>query len=1004
MDDVGFITFTTEEPVTESSKWVITDGDYGEYRPQFGGGVQFNAPYWPSVTQMHIYSQSGDLIPVDFEDFYSLLDTKNTGSVKLSNNYSFYAHVTNFSITNVSYSSSDSQSIFVDLDFLNHSSPNFNLDVGTAGILENVEFHTFETQTTELIDPSATNLGGRYGAYIPERTSNTRWVISCSIDYSASMNTATPGLPYDLDVTLQLYTGSWPLFPTGGLVAETTQNLTSAGSTGKLKIETVYGNHTNQTFGYEDLFRMAVKVDYNDAFNNLDITAYSMSIFTTGSTSLGIKIPVVTFTGSVGYNNYPIATEISTIVPTYFGPNILAFNLAKDCQPTLNNYIDARKSSFLMDVDYTTDSITPVNSASLYTQSAERASTPDSNYTILRSITPRYLGSKSTSDNYNVWGNKDRGTYGKLPTIELRNAFFGYFDTLRDPYPNINDAINPNITYLIDENGNAIPPSLEGIGLFNLENTFIEGETATLSIDSGSKELKELNSDIPLLKVGKYVTPIMYTQTSSIGYSDIIPLSGSKRISRYDNNDSNSFSNYPFTVQGKVSVGVNSATNLDININPSEDHSSGSFATDSIYSASGAGLGQIEFPIDNNGPQGAGSGQPLSDSQFVSVEVTPVTSYIRESGTIEAEMKLILQKSTNGGSTWTNIPPTLEDITLTVIKGTQKIELGSVARGEDDIIRFITGRLTKNRKRKRKKYGLNSKDRRIGSESPVVNNENEIEVVIENYAIDRLLRRRNVFRTDSERDQITSLNWTFTANSGNQEFNQKDKLRWRFKGFTRGNSNVFSPNGERIECKIQNQNSLSHLFATDNQGNTPFWVYTGSAGVGNSNILDKSILVMSSSNINEAYGNEFAQGDLPYTPSTSEFFPGGNEPTGTQFDKIVNTLKLQPGDEIRFANNENYTYQILEVTPPPQNIEEGKGRLKIKLNGEVPNFIDKNFFLVRRYIENPNSILLGVPYPYSTPPSASTSAGIMFPEYPVPKLQASASLIITELIDKGVIR
>ena len=77
-----------------------------------------------------------------------------------------------------------------------------------------------------------------------------------------------------------------------------------------------------------------------------------------------------------------------------------------------------------------------------------------------------------------------------------------------------------------------------------------------------------------------------------------------------------------------------------------------------------------------------------------------------------------------------------------------------------------------------------------------------------------------------------------------------------------------------------------------NTAKAPFWVYTGSAGLGNTNILDQSILVMSSSNINESYGTTFRQGDLEYFPGQSDYFPGGVEPATTSFDRIDNTIQL----------------------------------------------------------------------------------------------------------------
>ena len=219
-------------------------------------------------------------------------------------------------------------------------------------------------------------------------------------------------------------------------------------------------------------------------------------------------------------------------------------------------------------------------------------------------------------------------------------------------------------------------------------------------------------------------------------------------------------------------------------------------------------------------------------------------------------------------------------------------------------------------------------------------------------------------------------------------------------------TNSIIPTGTNfvLPTKIKLVGSLDHLITGDNKAQFPYWVYSGSAG-GLNAIVDSSILVMSSSNMNDAYGTDFFQGEIPYIPGTSEYFPGGFEPSGSQFDSIVYPLALQAGDEIRFINNENYTYRIKEVISPKDNIEgDGEGRLKIVLDGNVPTSINKNFFLVRRYVDNANSVLLDTPFPYSNPPLESSTPGIIFPEYPVISLQASASKIITDLVGKGVIK
>ena len=139
---------------------------------------------------------------------------------------------------------------------------------------------------------------------------------------------------------------------------------------------------------------------------------------------------------------------------------------------------------------------------------------------------------------------------------------------------------------------------------------------------------------------------------------------------------------------------------------------------------------------------------------------------------------------------------------------------------------------------------------------------------------------------------------------------------------------------------------------------------------------------MSSSNFNEAYGTGFQQGDLVYVPGPSQFFPGGQEPLGTKFDNIQNNLEIKVGDEIRFVNNETYAYSIIEVTNPAENIVtdvhgQQVGQVKIKIDGEVPTSINKDFFLVRRPVPNANSVYVANNFPQAnlilpSQPSGST--------------------------------
>ena len=92
--------------------------------------------------------------------------------------------------------------------------------------------------------------------------------------------------------------------------------------------------------------------------------------------------------------------------------------------------------------------------------------------------------------------------------------------------------------------------------------------------------------------------------------------------------------------------------------------------------------------------------------------------------------------------------------------------------------------------------------------------------------------------------------------------------------------------------------------------------------------------------------------------------------TGSGFFGITNDFLLQVGDEFRFQGTETQTYKIIEVdetTTPPTFIVDRYVNLT---NTEM------DWFLVRRYIDNPANIILEV-----DKPAGGTSPGILKPQY-----------------------
>ena len=803
---------------------------------------------------------------------------------------------------------------------------------------------------------------------------------------------------------------------TGAIIRQTrlfpnSVTIPSSTSTGFIEVSGSFAeNEFSGKFQQNDIFRLRTNMEKNYA-SGVTITSHTMSLFP--STSIDVEITASTNGDPNGYGVYREPVSTNFIIPTFFGSNVLPFDKALDCQPTLNNYIDGRSNTYLMDVDYSfsTGSQLPQNFSLILSNSATKAQTPDSNYTNTGIVNSKYNGAKSTSQRLNVWTPTDTGTYGKSPTVESRNAFFAYYNSIEDYYPLVNDTLGLYLNYLIDKSGNAIPPSLEGsIFQATIQNTFQTADKVSLSLLTGSKNLQALNDEFSLVKLGVVPVPIMYSQNGGSSFSETIPISSSRRISLYDNSDDNSFNNYSFTANGTSSYSLSSVSSFEAILDPSLDITQGVSAStvtaDELPWVAADGV--ILFPNDAASP----GNNELSQNYLVSLDTKIDSTFIFRTGRVDAEFKLALEYDETGNNfsgAEVNIPPTIEDIELYVYQGAEASLLGSVAFGDDDVVRYVTGKLTRNTRRQRRKYGLNRNDRRIGSEAPVVNSNNEIEFVVEDYAVKNLLEANGY----SIKNPTYTLQWRIKANSGENRFKTSSALRWKLSAFARGDKTRFFPGAGSnlaLPTKIKMVGDKVHLYVNDNTGSAPYWTFTGSAG-GGTDIISSSVLVMSSSNINEAYGNDSFQGKLVYNPGPSQYYPAGSEPTETQFPSINYPMVLYPGDEIRFGNNENYSYRIRRVTPPQENIEgDGKARLKVELDGEVPANIDKDFFLVRRYIPNANSMLLDGQLPYisisgseTSQSFSSNSTGIAFPPFPAIGLEDSASAIIVDLTSKGII-
>jgi hypothetical protein len=801
----------------------------------------------------------------------------------------------------------------------------------------------------------------------------------------------------------------------------------------------------------------------------------------------------------------------------------------QDCNPLLNNATEPRINEWLQDVDYSVNAITPINFDQILNGSATKAAIPQSNYTQLGFVNSRYVGSSTTRTQINEYDpssivdienkfvysdeapsffiNKGKGSpLGKIPNVELNNAYIAYFNKIVDPYPQLNNKVAYYIKYLIDEGGNILDPNVSDINFSIFKDTFqlrdydnkpTRVNTAISSIEDG-KELVKLTDGLhPVHKIGAYPVPILYTQTSSIGYASEISLSGSQFYSALGlGKDFIKLGIDIFSTQSDAPTATNRTQSLDIDINqlewqpiditPVDNNASPStnFPTSSNFPTY-----VILFPTnDNNSPQSAGAGNILSDNYVVKGSFTFTTSTIpaeysgRDTPSISSYLKdyddrkpyrrtqvmqtnlVPYRKSPLSPDNVGNYIVNSEGFN---IKGVKLIITVDPGGSNENIYPSLT--IENKPQGYNSQWALSSTGFTLTPDS----------LYIEDLIIQKLLNQNNVTNVAARRNALPLIAGGWATDGGNiygyggRAVKYDWVIEFEFSNILQGtglfleaNSSIlvsqsgakhgfpfaqrpddvflFFGNNGSPNNNLQWRRTFTPTYATgvatkpilkysvtsplsensvQNTANGPFWRrYPINGNPANAFTSDE--LFMSSSILNQTYSSSFIQAKLPYNGAVSTDFPLTVEPSFIEFDPVTDFWGLQEGDEIRFENNENLTFAITSVVVDPtldkdinSNLLENKLRVKISppfeytaSNGNIiinqPTNFD--FFVVRRYKENKNFIILDQQMPYtlisgSEPVKLSSSPGLLLSQYRVDKFNTNPDLVLKDLIEKGII-
>ena len=776
--------------------------------------------------------------------------------------------------------------------------------------------------------------------------------------------------------------------------------------------------------------------------NSLIVTEYSMSF------SSSVEIPE------------------DPSIPTVFSDD-LNFDKAFDCQPLLNNYSNQRINNRLQDIDYGTNIYIPSNWQQIIEFSASRASVPELYYTSLSSTSNKYLGKTSTSNQINVWSPGDIGTYGKLPTVEVARGFLGYFNRSSDLYPVLNGHTLYNIQYLIGENGQALQPKLSDISLYNMQGTYDSyplQSRGIVSINNPDFEIiNELNGLRSFAQVTKKPVPVIYTQQSGlfpVSASVGIEMIGSEPV---DPSIEPNFSNYSVSATGftagaqasNISSQVFEApqktpqTNADPNVTASFVDGG---VTRVVYDTN-TGILTIPntdiYPSNNEG-NGNPTSQPYALNFSIGIDTTPLTYPIQSSNTNKhgnfntnsnvGDLRIKIERTTSGGPTstsFTSFLPSSYQVTLTNFFASAA---GGTIATQLDFGSFASSAIN-------------------------ASSNGGIQIIFNSNTIEQAVAATGQ-SAQAVQNGGTLLKQRWTISGTVPPSFIKQGRRFRIKGdgdmiTTTGGDPSKDPKffptaqggGIEYEMDLDGANSNPVTAAT-----ASFFEFKDSGSI------DPKFnrLVCVSTQLNKAYGRGFIQKDLVYTSSANKDYPEGKEPGFTSFPTITTPWSVQPYDEIRFLNDEDQTYKILEVVEPAQQqsaslIVDGVGSLELLLDREVPASFDNirayaagkgvaldllatssqaifsdtgdvttvvgsdstpklveveysasvyrplDFFVIRRYVDDASALVVEQQYPQTNPPTTSSVTGIITPEYPIASLKTNPDEVLSDLIDKKLI-
>jgi hypothetical protein len=204
-----------------------------------------------------------------------------------------------------------------------------------------------------------------------------------------------------------------------------------------------------------------------------------------------------------------------------------------DCNVLYGNADGLEYDPYIMLVNYDGNggTVIPSNQQEILNNTAERAPVKPYNYRLLSQIRPRYLGTKNSTDDFNLRTttqvayeenstNEDLGaTTLKQPSVSSLGTYFAYFDSLGGTSYELINKKGAHILYLIDKDGNTLTPNLADPYYANLTQNFSSDQKINIAFATSTGNVTNTQGLRPIIKTGVVPKPVIWSQSGSTANS-----------------------------------------------------------------------------------------------------------------------------------------------------------------------------------------------------------------------------------------------------------------------------------------------------------------------------------------------------------------------------------------------------------------------------------------------------------------------------------------------------